>query len=132
MVAGANFLLIFFGKTSAKNARPRQAEVHLQWAKYLRREAVKKSRDVLWIPQHAAAQKEKSRGRRADQCEPQFYYIQCPKIGMLYHKSNFRPYVDFTVKDKCLFGYLQSQKMTIKAVTEETLNSQNPPFFLYF
>ena len=83
-------------------------------------------------PQHVQTQKEKTQGRRADVCEPFFYYVQCPKLGMIYHVGNYRPYTDFIVKDKWLIGYLQKEKMTPKVAIEDHKNSKNYIIFLCF
>ena len=42
-----------------------------------------------------------------------FYYVQCPKEGMIFNDSNYKPYEDFPVNDKWLNPFLQSKKIRI-------------------
>ena len=64
-------------------------------------------------PQHVKAQKRKKEMRRADTPEPMFYYVQCPKDGMLFHDSNYKPFKDFPVNDKWLNPFLQNKKIRV-------------------
>ena len=47
------------------------------------------------LPQHIKAQMRKKDMKRADTCEPMFYYVQCPKDGMLFNDSNYKPFPGF-------------------------------------
>ena len=60
--------------------------------------------------------------KRADTPEPMFYYVQCPKDGMLFHDSNYKPFQDFVVNDKWLNPFLQSQKMRVSKAIQEHLS----------
>ena len=51
--------------------------------------------------------------RRADTPEPMFYYVQCPKDGMLFHDSNYKPFEDFPDNDKWLNPFLQNKKIRV-------------------
>ena len=70
-------------------------------------------------PQHIKAQQRKMGMRRADTPEPMFYYVQCPKDGMLFHDSNYKPFEDFVVNDKWLNPLLQSKKMRVNKAIQE-------------
>ena len=73
-------------------------------------------------PQHVKAQMRKKDMKRADTPEPMFYYVQCPKDGMLFHDSNYKPFQDFVVNDKWLTPFLQSQKMRVSKAVQEHYN----------
>ena len=70
-------------------------------------------------PQHVKAQMRKKDMKRADSPEPMFYYLQCPKDGMLFHDSNYKPFQDFVVNDKWLNPFLQSGKMRVSKAIQE-------------
>ena len=39
-----------------------------------------------------------------------FYYLQCPKIGVVYHVANIRPFDDYLVSGEWIFNLLQQEK----------------------
>ena len=48
-----------------------------------------------------------------------FYYVQMPKVGMVMHESNWKPYKDFQVTDKWLIPFLQAKKISLKDASQD-------------
>ena len=52
-----------------------------------------------------------------------FYYLQCPKIGVVYQAGNIRPFDDYLVSGEWVFNLLQQQKMTISDARAQIIKS---------
>ena len=52
-----------------------------------------------------------------------FYYLQCPKIGVVYQAANIQPFRDYLVSGEWVFNLLQSEKMTIEHAREEIIRT---------
>ena len=52
-----------------------------------------------------------------------FYYLQCPKIGVIYQAANVRPFDDYLVSGEWVFNLLQQQKMTISDARQQCVRS---------
>ena len=48
-----------------------------------------------------------------------FYYVQMPKVGMVMHESNWKPYRDFQVNDRWLIPFLQAKKISFKDASQD-------------
>ena len=70
-------------------------------------------------PQHVQDPTSSGRGRRANNPNPMFYYVQMPKVGMVIHESNWRPYKDFQVNDRWLIPFLQAKKITVQSASQD-------------
>ena len=71
------------------------------------------------MPQNVKAQMRNPGQKRADTCEPMLYYVQCPKVGMVFNDGNFKPFEHFQVKDRWLNQFLQSKKMNFDDACQE-------------
>ena len=70
-------------------------------------------------PQHVKDPSSSGRGRRANCPNPMFYYVQMPKVGMVMHESNWKPYKDFQVNDRWLIPFLQAKKISLKDASQD-------------
>ena len=52
-----------------------------------------------------------------------FYYLQCPKIGVIYQSANIRPFDDYLVSGEWVFNMLQQNKMTLADARVEIVRS---------
>ena len=70
-------------------------------------------------PQHVKDPSSGGRGRRANSPNPMFYYVQMPKVGMVMHEGNWKPYKDFQVNDRWLIPFLQAKKISLKDASQD-------------
>ena len=52
-----------------------------------------------------------------------FYYLQCPKIGVVYQAANIRPFEDYLVSGEWVFNLLQQQKVTLSDARAQIIKS---------
>ena len=52
-----------------------------------------------------------------------FYYLQCPKVGVIYQAANIRPFDDYLVSGEWVFNLLQQNKMTIADARQQIVRS---------
>ena len=98
----------------------------LKWKQRMRYRSAEPFKLLGIEPQHVQAQQRRKEMKKADTAEPMFYYVQCPKEGMLFNDSNYKPLEDFPVNDKWLNPFLQSKKIRItNAIQELTVGIQS-------
>ena len=88
--------------------------LHIAWKwterQHIRTPATFKIDDV--VPVHVKQPPRDCIGPRAKNVNPMFYYLEMPKIGGVFHKSNERAYTDYSVNPRWITGWLQGKKIT--------------------
>ena len=52
-----------------------------------------------------------------------FFYLQCPKIGVVYQDANIKPFVDYLVSGEWVFNLLQQNKIKLADAREQLVRS---------